>query len=220
MRHALRVADDGAVRQRALARVMADGIEPILAVAGFARQGRRLSWLRRTPQLSHVVSLDGRRGSYVTQWGVGCDQAAAVLWDTEADATDVRWAVMTGSPSGIRHPSPGGSFTPADEASAEQARAVAEAMTLIEEYLRPFQTRRDLRLYLLANRHPKDRRGFVVPANLPLKLLVAATLAVLDDDLSAATLIAEAEAALAPFRDSLSPGRVARLKALAAANFK
>jgi hypothetical protein len=210
------VAVDPAAKKRAIAAVVSEGVEPVLVPAGFGRLGRRRTWVRWTPELSHVISLEGRDGSLVAQWGVCCDEAVGVLWGAEAEAPDVRWAVLSGTPAGIRHPSPGSWIVLSAVPSDDLLASVREAMGATEAYLGPFQTRRDIREYLLAERETKDRRGFVVPANLPLKLLVAATLAILDADPSAPNLTADAENSLSAFHDPLTAGRVSRLRALAA----
>jgi hypothetical protein len=63
----------------------------------------------------------------------------------------------------------------------------------------------------------KDRRAFVVPANLPLKLYTAAVLAVVDRDSEAVALVAEAEEALQRFSGALTKERINRLNSAVAA---
>lgn len=75
-----------------------------------------------------------------------------------------------------------------------------------------FKTRREVWTYLLENRDPTDRRDFVVPADLPLKLLTAAAFAAVDGDRMACDLLPEAEQAMAKFRDSLTVRRIRRLQ--------
>ena len=60
------------------------------------------------------------------------------------------------------------------------AEALRPDLRVTEERLREFQSRRDVREYLLLNRDRIDRRDFVIPANLPLKLFKASALAILD----------------------------------------
>jgi hypothetical protein len=211
-----RMTDERSAAQTSLNRVVREGVDPVLVPRGFARVGRRVTWARATPELAHVVTLDGRgRGSHVIQWGVLCDAVAAVLWGEEAGGLDVRWAVLTGTPSGI-DPTCSAWVTPKQESWDSDVAALRDALVMVADYLVQFQTRRDVRDYLLQNREPKDRRGFLVPANLPLKLLVAAALATHDDDPSAETLRTEAETALAPYSDRLTGERLARLRAASA----
>lgn len=78
--------------------------------------------------------------------------------------------------------------------------------------LEAFPNRRAVREYLLRNRDPIDQRDFVIPANLPLKLLTAATLAVLDEDADVCALLPEVEAAMLRYSDEMSSRRLARLR--------
>jgi hypothetical protein len=103
---------------------------------------------------------------------------------------------------------------PADDDVAGIARAVAGVaveMRGVEQHLRRFRTRRQVRDHLLANREPTDRRDFVIPSKLPLKLFTAAALAVIDQDPSAKGLVAEATDALSRYKDKLTSGRLDRL---------
>jgi hypothetical protein len=89
-------------------------------------------------------------------------------------------------------------------------------MVVVSEHLERFQTRRDVRNHLLVNRDPIDRRDFVIPANLPLKLLTAAVLAAIDEDPEACDLASEAALLMAPYRHPVSLERVERLQAAVA----
>ena len=89
-------------------------------------------------------------------------------------------------------------------------------MEVVAKWMNQFETRADVRTYLLANRDRTDRREFLIPAKLPLKLFTAAALAIVDRDPEGCSLIAEAEAEMAPLKGEITDGRLARLKAAAA----
>jgi hypothetical protein len=210
------VTSESLSRNMALRRILSDGIDAVLAPAGFEPRGRR-AWLRQTSELQHVIGLESRYGTFRVQWGVVSPEAVPYLWGTPAKEGDVAWSAMTGSPSDINHPAACQSFHLEDPMSAEEVQRITAGLSAdlrrVEEYLRAFTTRRELRDYLLANRDPKDHRGFVVPMNLPLKLFTAAVLAVIDRDAEASGLIAEAEQAMAPYKDDLTRAQLDRLKA-------
>jgi hypothetical protein len=203
-------------RNVALRRILSEGIDAVLVPDGFEARGRR-AWLRQTSELQHVIGLESRYGTFRVQWGVVSPEAIPYLWGTPAKEGDVAWSAMTGTPSGIRHPATCEWFRVDDPVAVEEVQRIAGGLSAdlrrVEEYLRPFTTRQELREYLLANRDPKDRRGFVVPMNLPLKLFTAAALAVIDHDPEADGLIAEAEQAMAGYKDDLTRARLDRLKA-------
>lgn len=203
-------------RNMALRRILPDGIDAVLAPAGFGPRGRR-AWLRQTSELQHVIGLESRYGTFRVQWGVVSPEAVPYLWGTPAKEGDVAWSAMTGSPGDISHPAACQSFRLEDPVPAEEVQRITAGLSAdlrrVEEYLRAFTTRRELRDYLLANRDPNDHRGFVIPASLPLKLFTAAVLAVIDRDAEASGLIAEAEQALAPYKDDLTRAQLDRLKA-------
>jgi hypothetical protein len=193
-----------------------------LAPLGFVADGTR-SWVRRTGELGHVIALTSRSHRYQVQWGVVSPEASPILfgsWAAGAREYDVAASVLTGSPGSLRHPAGCPSFRLDPEVETTLIDDVVETLpadlVLCASWLEPLQTRQDLRTFLLANRDDKDRRGFVVPAHLPLKLFTAATLAVLDDDPAADGLEAEARAALAPFADEITTSRLLRLAQLTA----
>ena len=164
-----------------------------------------------------MVGLLSHYGSRNIQWGLVCPEAIPFLWDKPPKFIDVAWSAVTGHPGTVGHPAACGSFLLGDENDPARidglAAAVALDMREVEGRMRPFDTRRQLRAYLLENREPTDRRGFVVPANLPLKLYTAAVLAVLDHDPDAVDLVAEAELAMQPWiGGDITRGRLARLK--------
>ena len=162
-----------------LRRILTTGFEPVLLPAGFERNGQS-RWRRSTGQLDHVVELWRRYGRCHVQWGVVSPELVWLLYGYEPRG-DVSDAAMTGWPSAIRRPARAESFELDDGTDADAiALGVAEDMRLVEAYLRKFQTRADLREYLLLNRDPKDNRGFSIPVHLPLKLYTAAALAVFD----------------------------------------
>jgi hypothetical protein len=202
-------------RTAALRKIVTEGIEAVLAPAGFDPAGK-LAWVRQTPELQHVIALLSRRGVYDVQWGIVSPGAAPVLWGAEAAGGDVGAAIVSGTPGTIHHPPACQSFRLDTTVSADEverlASGVATDLRRVEERLRAFSTRNEVRSYLLLNREPKDRRDFVIPANLPLKLFTAATLAVLDRAADAAELVAEAEQAMAPYKDDLSVNRLRRLR--------
>ena len=203
-------------RSVALRRVLSEGIDGVLVPAGFEPRGRR-AWLRQASELQHVIGLESRYGTFRVQWGVVSPEAVPYLWGTPAKEGDVAWSAMTGHPRGIHHPAACQSFSLEDPVPAEEVQRItaglAADMRRMEEYLRPFTTRRELRDYLLANRDPSDPRGFVIPAGLPLKLFTAAVLAVIDRDPDACGLITDAEQALAPYRNKITRAQLDRLKA-------
>jgi hypothetical protein len=206
-------------RRASLRRIIAGGIETALDPAGFEKAGR-LSWIRRGVELQHVVALLDRRGRYIVQWGVVSPETIPIIWGRPGVGGDVGDAVMSGTPSSIRHPAPGGWFaldtTNDAEAVDRIAKAVFEDMLLVEERLGAFGTRRSVREYLLANRDRKDPRDFVIPSNLPLKLFTAAVLAIVDRDPVAYELMSDVEAEMSRFRNKLALSRMKRLKAAAA----
>lgn len=195
----------------ALHRVVDRGINDVLLPAGFDPVSK-LSWCRSTGELRHVVELLSRRGTYVAQWGVVSPEATWFLWGRDG-GMDVGDAVMSGTAGSIRHPARAQSFRLDGTVDTDVLAAdVAADMVTIDRWLRRFETRADLRTYLMENRDRKDRREFVIPANLPLKLYTAAVLAVIDGAEDADDLVTDAAGELERFDDELSAGRLSRLK--------
>lgn len=210
----MRKADDnGLNRSQALRRVAKQGGDEVLLPAGFVR-GRGMNWVRRGTELSHVINLSAPRGTYFVQWGVLAAGSAPIVWGRSDHQDDVGDALMSGTPSNIRHPPACSGFRLNDVNDPEEIERTATALAIdlqvVEERLREFRTRRDLLTYLMANRERTDRRDFVIPANLPLKLIHAATLAVLDGAPEAAALVAEAAGEMSS--GELSQARVKRLQ--------
>jgi hypothetical protein len=191
------------------------GGDAVLLPAGFVR-GRGMNWIRREAELSHVINLSAPRGTYFVQWGVLAEGAAPIVWGHADRPDDVADALMAGTPSSIRHPAACSGFRLNDVNEREEVQRTAAALALdmgvVAERLRSFHTRRDLRLYLMSNRQRTDRRDFVIPAKLPLKLFHAATLAVLDGAPEAADLVAEAMSEMSS-SDDTAQSRGERLQA-------
>jgi hypothetical protein len=122
--------------------------------------------------------------------------------------------VMSGTPGNIRHPAPGQSWT-LDKATEGQLQSIIEAvradLQVVAERLKPFERRRDLITYLLQNRDRIDRRDFLIPANLPLKLVTATALALADRDNQACELLPEVDREMERYHDKLSLERLSRL---------
>jgi hypothetical protein len=195
---------------RELRTIVKNGFEPVLLPAGFKREGS-FRWRRATPELEHVIQMLRRRGMCDVQWGIVSPEVTSLVWGERYG--DVGDAAMTGFPSGIRHPAQAQSFRLDDGRDADDiAAGVAEDMRVVEAWMRPFQTRAQLREYLMLNRDRTDRRGFLVPANLPLKVYTAAALAVVDRSPDASALISEAATELESFNDDLNRGRMNRLR--------
>jgi hypothetical protein len=156
---------------------------------------------------------------YDIQWGVVSPEAVPIMWGRDAIPGDVGDAVMSGTPRSIRGLTATKAFRLAeltDEHSiTELVTELTADMHAVEHRLREFQTRRDLREYLLQNRDRKDHRDFVIPMNLPLKLIVAAILAVIDCDPELDNLISETEVAMIPYQGGISAQRMQRLRAAA-----
>ncbi|MDP9886080.1 hypothetical protein J2W21_003605 [Sinomonas atrocyanea] len=199
----------------ALRRIVADGIEAILRPAGF-EPCAKLAWIRGAGELQHVVALLVRRGMYDVQWGVVSPEAVPFLWGRPAQRGDVGDAVLSGTPGTVHHPPAAQSFrlepTVRLGAVSKISAGLSVDMGRVEQRLSGFSSRRELRTYLMANRDAKDRRDFVIPANLPLKLFVATALAIIDGDQMACGLLAETEHAMAPYKDEISTGRLERLR--------
>ncbi len=196
--------------------VCKEGLDSVLVPAGFVADTRKLTWVRLSQDVRHLVTILHRRKFYDLQWGVNTDGAAEIIWGASTDPKDVGQAVLSGTPSGIRRPAPGQSWTlesGVDRSKVEEiAAAVRDDAAVVAKRLEDFPNRKAVRNYLLENRNPIDQRDFVIPANLPLKLLTAATLAVLDRDAQACQLLPEVESAMARYSDDLSTSRLTRLR--------
>lgn len=204
-------------RAAGLRHVLEFGFRASLSPLGFVPNRDSRTWVRIGEEVHHVVSLLKRRDSYDVQWGLVCPELVDVMWGVPHSSFDVGQAIVTGTPSTIRHPARAQSFNAASLDNAEAlAAGVREDMAVVSSWMQPFTTRAAVREYLMANREPTDRRAFVVPAKLPLKLLTAAALAVADRDQHGCALLSEAEAALAPFKGDITRDRLARVRQMAA----
>ena len=208
-------------RSGALRRIIRGAVTPSLVPRGFALDGSR-SWLRRTGELGHVIALTSRYGLFRVQWGVVCPEATPVLhgpWAATARTFDVAASVLTGTSDGLHRPSSCPPFRLDQEVASavidDVVAALPADLNYCADWLEPLRTRQDLRRFLLSSRDETDRRGFIVPANLPLKLFTAATLAVLDGHVEAKNLIDEAVLALSSSQGEITRSRLERLAALA-----
>jgi hypothetical protein len=206
-------------RQTALRRILANGIEPVLLPAGFEAATKR-TWVRREPELLHLIVLGSRNGSYGLEWGIVSPEATEFLWGHPARAADMGDVVLQGDPGSVRWPAPGSTFTIGEKDDSARidwiAGLVAQDMGVIAAWLGQFQTRRQLRTYLLEYRESSARRAFIVGSSRALRLYIAAVLGVLDRDSAAIALADEAEDASRPWKDPLNRERARRLKAAVA----
>lgn len=190
-----------------------------LLPAGFVSRRAGRTWHRETEQLGHVVALLERRGTVDVQWGITCPEVARVLWEhvPESATPDVSYAVVSGTPGSVSHPARAQSFTLAEIETHLKSLAdgIQTDMSAVVPFLDRFSTRESLATYLLENRDRTDRREFVIPAKLPLKLFTAAALLFVDSAPDACDLVAEAEAELARFTGTITAGRLQRLRAAA-----
>src|SRR5579883_2693204 len=126
-------------RQASLARIISEGIEPVLLGAKFKRAGK-MTWARDAQELVQVVSLLARRESYVLQWGVACTGAPEYLWGHPPKALDVGYAVVSGTAGSIRHPAACQMFQLQSENELERINeivgAIGKDVRVIEERLR------------------------------------------------------------------------------------
>jgi hypothetical protein len=163
-----------------------------------------------------VLTVLRRRQFYDVQWGITVSGASELLWGARSDVSDVAQAVMSGTPGSIRHPAPGQSWNLDEAVDVATLSTIVDAVRsdiqVVVDRLSVFKTPRDIRVYLLLNRDPVDDRDFVIPANLPLKLLTAATLAAIDRDRDVCDLMPEVEAQMKNFHDALSQARLNRLR--------
>jgi hypothetical protein len=203
-------------KRDALRTIVRDGIESVLLSEGFEASGN-LNWVRDVGELKHVIALLSRRDWFDVQWGVVSPAVTSILWGPQIqDSSDIRYSAISGTPGTIRHPPACQSFELSNENDEKRIKdvtlAISNDIRVVEERLRVFITRRGLRDYLLENKSLKDRRDFIIPSGLPLKLLTAAALAVADDDWDAEALAAEAEYLFSRYDDPLVVERISRLR--------
>lgn len=205
---------------------MRDGLAAPLAPLGFNTNRSQRKWVRDTGELLQLVFLEKHYGGFFLQWGLVCPALAEPTWGVPYREFDIGQAVVTGTPERIRWrqvgvgggPITSSRFTEGDleASSGEVAGRIREDVDIVEEYLRPFTSRRILREYLLANSDRSDPREFLIPSGLGLKLFVAAGLALLDGDPLGYELLVEAEKEFSPFTaKGINGKRSAALRRLA-----
>ena len=171
-----------------LRRIVTRGIESVLLPADFAAVGRRL-WVQRERELLHLIALGFRYGSYGIELGIVSPEATEFVWGHPAKEADFGDVVVHGRPSNIRWPAAWEHFEVGDQEDPakidEMAREIADGMTAVATWLGQFQTRLQLRAYLLEDSTPRGGSSFVVPSPA-LKAYIVAVLAVLDHDPAAA----------------------------------
>lgn len=202
--------------QAALAQVVRSAFAEPLGSLGFVPNRSKRVWLRRASELEHVLELGRTHGRYQVQWGIVSPELVEIMWGIPHSEFTVSQSAVTG----LGKTMDGRLATFDDAALLSDLDSVVEqvnaAVVAVEALTRPLATRRALRDFLLANRDPTDRRGFVVPAKLPLKLLTVAALAAVDGDAGTPALLAEAEVALRPLRGGITDERLERLGRLIA----
>jgi hypothetical protein len=193
-----------------------------LADNAFARAGRSSVWRRETEQLVHLVRLEVSRGAALIQWGVMSEVLIDSLWCESPDKAlwDVGYSAMTGWLSGIP-----GTALPVAVPIAEQVgeaestlHALSDDVSIAAAWLAGFVRRSDLVSFLMAVDAPKDRRGFLIPTNLPLKLTTCAFLLAADNSASAMAMAKRALNELRPLideKDRLGQHRRSRLSEIA-----
>lgn len=197
-------------------------IGPPLADRGFSRAGRSSVWFRDATELRHLVKINVSRGKVMVQWGVLSEAVLFALWDKLPPnaADDVAYSAMTGWLRGV----PGTTCPVAidlPDASTQSdgaLQSVSNDLATAADWLTQFDRRHDLVRYLLAVEEPKDRRGFLVPANLPLKLATCAFLLDADKSPNAADTASRALAAQQGLRslDTLVQHRLRHLREIVA----
>jgi hypothetical protein len=200
-----------------LAEILKKGITPVLEPAGFERVRQGLTWMRPRQGIFHLVNVSPRRGICDVFWGLVDPGSILPLYGVAARNDDFSLSVVQGTAATISHSARASWFDleDPDRPSVDDLSAnLQHDMRIILPYLARFETRRDIRSYLLENRDEKDpRTEFIVPPSLGLKLLTAAALALADEDPAACDLIGEADARFLA-RGQRDP-RVSRLRELA-----
>jgi hypothetical protein len=168
------------------------GVDEPLGEAGFNRIRKRLTWIRETDQLIHIVNVWTRWGKYyMIQWGIRCEPVTNILWGQQRDPYDVAYSAITSRAGGD-----GGTWEVTDDTTDEAvaAMAVATARTLrdLADWLAGFRTRQDCLAWLRANEHPE----VVVPSG-SLRLFTAAAFAAADGDPVACALADEVQKSVA-----------------------
>ena len=159
-------------------RIVRSGVDEPLCAAGFARVGKRLTWVRETDQLIHIVNVWTRWGKYyMIQWGIRCEPVTTILWGEQRDPYDVAYSAITS-----RARSEGGTWEVDDDTTDDAVVAMADttARTLrdLATWLAHFQTRRDCVAWL---RVDEEHQEIAVPSG-PLRAFTAAAFAAVDGD--------------------------------------
>jgi hypothetical protein len=166
-----------------------EGVNSPLGEFGFKRVGKRLTWIRETSQLIHIVNVWTRWGKYyMIQWGIRCEPVTTILWGAQRDPYDVAYSAITGRARGD-----GGTWevdeNTTDEAVTRMANATAQTMREVATWLRGFQTRQDALSWL--RQDDDDHRQAAVPGSGALRLFIAAAFAAVDRDAIACALVDE-----------------------------
>jgi hypothetical protein len=175
---------------------------------GFSRVRKRLTWIRDTGQLLHIVNVWTRWGKYyMIQWGIRCEPVTTILWGVQRDPYDVAYSAIVGRARGD-----GGNWevddATTDEAVTLMAGATAAAIREVATWLAKFQTRQDA--FALSREDDDDKRQ--VPSWLgSMNLFAAAAFAAVDQDLVACALTDELQQAFGQRRDKESRERMSRL---------
>jgi len=154
------------------------GVDGPLGEAGFSRVRKRLTWIRETGQLVHIVNVWTRWGKYyMIQWGIRCEPVTTILWGQQRDLYDVAYSAITSRAGGD-----GGSWevddNTTDDAVAAVADATARTLRDLATWLAGFQTRQDCLALLTAD---VEQPRVVVPSG-SLRLFTAAAFAAADGD--------------------------------------
>lgn len=172
-----------------------EGVDEPLGGFGFNRVGKRLTWIRDTGPLLHVVNVWTRWGKYyMIQWGIRCEPVTTILWGAQRDPFDVAYSALTGSVRGE-----GGAWEvdddTTDESVTRMAKASAESLRAVASWLEGFQTRQDVLAWL--RQDDNDHRQATVPGSGSLRLFTAAAFAAVDRDVIACRLAADLEQSFA-----------------------
>jgi hypothetical protein len=199
---------------RQLRIITSDGFGLALTPAGFTPFRRGRTWIREANEIQHLVSLEKSPSGYQVQWGLMCREVVPLLWGFAAARPHVGHSIVTGHSTGPCKAARVPWFSSAElQSSAPQiAEKLREDLVELAGWLDEFQTRADVRAYLLQNRDATDRREFLIPAKLALKLLTAAALALADESPDACQLVADAVHELRSFGGEITAGRLARLR--------
>lgn len=177
-------------------RIVKAHVAPPLAKCGFHRLGRSSVWVRDVSELRHLLRFEVRRATVSVQWGVLSEAVLPALWDQlpPGATDDVAFSAMTGWLNGVP-----GTVCPVavDLGGADEPLlALSDDLATAGDWLAQFSVRLDLVHYLLAEDEPKDRRGFLIPTSLPLKLTTCAFLLDADRSREAGAVAARALSAM------------------------